>query len=440
MPDFIFPFLPIVPGGPGDNAYPGIDNLVDEFLRRRTPPPTPAPPSEPASPPSADPAPPPLPLPEQIAQPLPTLPDATSYASLALLAQATRPNRRPRLKGDAEALERSFEQAYGFSGLNMRRAKRMARKRRTMRAQNDVFTPIDPRSLPVPVGQAMTPGEMQDAIDNEARQRATDEDVRRRARERGATNVPNRAPPTRRPRVGRTARGVGVGVGVGVEQGIESIGTGLGGVIGERIYGRTAAEDAEARRQERELEERMRRETAPFPDEILVGGLPSGEVKFPTPPKLPGIDYKIVGGVAVRKFPTPKPAPAAPPPQRRNRVQRALSKISSVTRNPWGQLGVFGLGLLGGRKRSRSQLLPIDVIEPEPIDVIEPLTPINAGALPFAPYAGFSGGGFAAQSTSCDCKPKRRGPKRRCLERADVSWRTGRYKGKRAGSKCVRWE
>jgi hypothetical protein len=38
----------------------------------------------------------------------------------------------------------------------------------------------------------------------------------------------------------------------------------------------------------------------------------------------------------------------------------------------------------------------------------------------------------------CNCQ-KRSGKKRKCLERAQLSWRSGRKKGKPAGSRCVRF-
>jgi hypothetical protein len=62
------------------------------------------------------------------------------------------------------------------------------------------------------------------------------------------------------------------------------------------------------------------------------------------------------------------------------------------------------------------------------------LTPFEPLGVPYIQPA-------ATTSTNlCKCKPKRRGPQRKCLERGQVNWRTGRYKGKLAGTKCIRWE
>lgn len=44
-----------------------------------------------------------------------------------------------------------------------------------------------------------------------------------------------------------------------------------------------------------------------------------------------------------------------------------------------------------------------------------------------------------AAAAACSCKPKRRGPARKCLERGQVIYKSGRYKGKAAGSKCIRY-
>lgn len=312
----------------------------------------------------------------------------------------------------------------------------MARNKRTMRAQEPDLenlrrqAGIDPRNLPVPREQVIT---------QEDYNRAIDDEVRRRARERGATDVPNAPPPSRR----RVRTGVGVGAIFDPFALAEDFGAIAGEAVGEAAN--RVPEDEQRRREaaERELARRQRENAAPFPDEILRNGVPTGEVVFRIPPKLtPRGDP--VGGMM--RPPVFNPAPPAPPaPRKRNRVQRALHQIQRVTSNPWAQLGIFGLGVLGGRKRSRNALSPLalsssdDFVTQSPLDS---LTPINAGALPFS-SSGFNYGGGGtptATATACGCKPKKRGPKRRCLERAQVAWRSGRYKGKLAGTRCVRWE
>lgn len=317
----------------------------------------------------------------------------------------------------------------------------MARNRRTMRAQTEIGEATVPRDRAlVPLDRAQTPQEMQRAVEAEGRDRA--EELRRlRAeeealRKRPAQTVPNAAPPDTRRRGGRLTPifdPFSLATDVGT-----IIGEIAGQALGEAKYGRTPEEEAEADRIEREVRERTRALDRQL-DEPL-GPIP----KRMAPPATPrGIEaYDTVESARRSRVMLPIPQmPKAAPPAPRNQGRRALTRIQNAMRNPWAQLGVFGLGLLGGKRKRRSQSvtpMPLVDVELEPI-APEPLTPFNAGSVPFAATGG-AGYGFTAQSTSCDCKPKRRGPKRRCLERADVSWRTGRYKGKRAGSKCVRWE
>src|SRR5262245_55235846 len=249
MPDFI-PLVPFLPGArPSDSPHYNLQDLIDELARRRA---TSAPtPSEPPAEPLPDL--PPLPL-SPIAPSVPLLPTLSAESALVshlpyVLAQSSQRGRHSR---EAQALAADFSQAYG-APLRMRKAKRMARRKRTMRAQTDVFTPIDPRSLPVPT-TVPSPDDFNRSIEEEGRRRATDEEVRQRARERGALNVPNRPPPTRAP--ARGARGVGVGAIFDPFQLATDFGAVIGEEAGNALYGRTAEEQAEADRIERELRRR----------------------------------------------------------------------------------------------------------------------------------------------------------------------------------------
>lgn len=428
MPDFI-PFLPFFPGGGGggEDTYPGIGPLIDELLRRRQL-------AQPA-PPSPDQPTPPEPEPTPTVPPLPIA--SAEFALVAQLpyafAQASRASPKT---SESRSLAASFAQAYGNVPLRMRRAKKMARNKRTMRAQEDVFTPIDPRSLPVPVDRAQTPQEFDRAIRDrgaELERLKREQDAARRP----AQTLPNEPPPRTRSRGGRLTPIFDP------FSLTEDVGTIIGDIAGELIgeakYGQTTAEQDEAARIKKELDERMRRETAPFPDEILgPGGVPTGEVKFKIPPKFPGIDYENIGGVMVKRAPRmPAPSPAPPQP-RRSRAARALTRVQNAMRNPWAYAGVLGLGIISPRKRSSSSM-PLAARRRDRDDEI--LTTINPGMLPFTAPSGFGAiPPSVTASSNCDCKPKRRGPKRRCLERAQVAWKTGRYKGKNAGTRCVRWE
>jgi hypothetical protein len=94
-------------------------------------------------------------------------------------------------------------------------------------------------------------------------------------------------------------------------------------------------------------------------------------------------------------------------------------------------LGALALGLIGaGRRATSSARAPTPTSTPT---VPNPLTPFEPLGVPYIQPS-------ATTSNLCKCKPKRRGPQRKCLERGQVNWRTGRYKGKLAGTKCIRWE
>lgn len=145
-----------------------------------------------------------------------------------------------------------------------------------------------------------------------------------------------------------------------------------------------------------------------------------------------------MGGVPVF---TPIPAPT--PPTRGQKIRGRLRKIGA---GPLGRTGtqaliggLFGLGALLKRiprPRGGSELVPA---------VTTPLTPVNAPSVaspqPIVLTASGSGGSFGTTTSTDDCNcHKPRGPRRKCLERAPVTWAGGRNKGKRAGTKCVRWE
>src|SRR5262245_1640408 len=431
MPDFSFPIPLPFPGGPGDTHIP-LNDLIDELLRRRaTSTPTPAsPPAEPT--PDLPTLPQPTPVPS--VQSLPTV-----SAESALLAQLpysfAEVRQRSRSTRESRSLAASFAQAYGVP-LNMRRARRMARNRRTMRAQEeDIFVPnapppgaIDPRRLPVP-SSVPSPDDFQRAIDEEARRRATDEDVREAARNR------RRGPTTPRGRVSRGGR-VRPGVGMIFDpfEIAEDIGASIGEAVGGAIYEQTPEEAAEAARIEREVRERTA-ELDRRLDEPL-GPIPHRRAPPATPRGIEayGEVQKRAAGREMLPIPQP-PATAAPAP--RNRARRALQRIQNATRNPWAQLGVLGLGLIAPRRKKSPAPFASSIVMPD--DLPDDLTDFNAGMLPFAAPVGFATQS-APQRGHCDCKPKRRGPKRRCLERAQVAWRSGRYKGKLAGTRCVRWE
>lgn len=73
---------------------------------------------------------------------------------------------------------------------------------------------------------------------------------------------------------------------------------------------------------------------------------------------------------------------------------------------------------------------------------IAPAAPITTPSQNVTPQTGVPAlmvGNFQGVGSSGDCGCGPRGPRRKCLERAPVTWRSGRNKGKAAGSKCVRY-
>jgi hypothetical protein len=98
------------------------------------------------------------------------------------------------------------------------------------------------------------------------------------------------------------------------------------------------------------------------------------------------------------------------------------------------QLAGAAVGLLAA-SRKKSSAPSVAAVIPSPMLTTNTNTSITT-LLASAPYASSS---TSIRSAGCSCKPKKRGPQRKCLERASVVYRTGRYKGKAAGTKCIRY-
>lgn len=101
-----------------------------------------------------------------------------------------------------------------------------------------------------------------------------------------------------------------------------------------------------------------------------------------------------------------------------------------LSRLPWAQI-LLGAAL--GRSPTGSTVTNIiESSAPTPLTQPEPQPLPSPGGPPIILT------GSAGRTDLCP-EPKRRKPARKCLERAQVEWRTGRYKGKIAGTKCVRF-
>jgi hypothetical protein len=132
------------------------------------------------------------------------------------------------------------------------------------------------------------------------------------------------------------------------------------------------------------------------------------------------------------------PLPGMTPAQQTIPAGRSWpSRLNSRTLQ-YAMLAGLGVGLLGNR---RSRNAPGTT---SPTTLGTGMAPQLGAAIGASPstvtyLTGIESRGVASRQDSCHCKPKRRGPARRCLERGTVAWKTGRYKGRAAGSKCIRY-
>jgi hypothetical protein len=138
-----------------------------------------------------------------------------------------------------------------------------------------------------------------------------------------------------------------------------------------------------------------------------------------------------------RQIPKYKPPAAAPKP---TALQRLLNP------NPKTLANVKALGAALDKLRKKAAPAAID----SPSLPALPATPTitNTPGITNIPGTTYYPIGSAltassrvsSSSSACSCGPKKkRGPARKCLERAAVVYKTGRYKGKAAGSRCIRF-
>lgn len=236
---------------------------------------------------------------------------------------------------------------------------------------------------------------------------------------------------------------------------------GLGGVIGgiggllwpsnvapgvltpEQLEEATRAGREEAEREaaelERALEELARARERAWPTPQPVPLPPLAPIPTPAPP---------VFSPAPRPAPTPAPrAPAAPAPRAPAAPRSQPVTPQRWSLSPWLTLALLTPGLTGSTARTLTAPRPADPLTPVRPPFGDPLTPGNpltpsmptpSGLTPFNRPPLQS----RTRQDRCRCKkckePKRR-KKRKCLERAQLSWRTGRKKGQPAGSRCVRF-
>lgn len=174
---------------------------------------------------------------------------------------------------------------------------------------------------------------------------------------------------------------------------------------------------ARAQEAERLQEITVNRQRLISPDELLRMEVTAQRIPAPAPRAIPSASSPPA--------PSSRPGPAAPGA---GRPRGMLGRL------PWAQILIGAvIGELAGRSSSSAS----SSFAPSTSET--PLTRSQPDALPSGepPQIIVTGGG----TTRCECPPKRQRKQRnKCLEWAQIEWRSGRYKGKPAGRKCVRRE
>jgi len=144
----------------------------------------------------------------------------------------------------------------------------------------------------------------------------------------------------------------------------------------------------------------------------------------------PGTDHSVLQEVTVgatrRTLPQRAPAPTSRPAPA---TTTGRIRQSMLGRLPWAQILLGALIGSSSRTSVSTSVAPIisglTRVEPDPL-------PSTGGPPLSIPPSVVTG--------QCDCPPKKKRKKpRKCLERGQVIWKTGRNKGKVAGTKCVRF-
>lgn len=143
--------------------------------------------------------------------------------------------------------------------------------------------------------------------------------------------------------------------------------------------------------------------------------------------------------------PRPVPSTTRPTPQAPSTASRRRLGVGSRI----GVVAPVAALLVAGSRRRRSETAPNAITAPIDLPPGTPALPsgpsatpgviAGVGSIPFSQPFTFTSSAPSSSTPGCSCKPKRRGPQRRCLERATVVFKTGRRKGKSAGTKCVRF-
>jgi hypothetical protein len=181
-------------------------------------------------------------------------------------------------------------------------------------------------------------------------------------------------------------------------------------------------------------------------------GVPRGTLPYPAreqgPPE-PRVNIGDIHSSPTAQIPDPGTV-ATPGVQQVNVPSTAPGKRGTFGKGTRARQRIFTFGGLGtavllieaGRRgrspvpsaRPGAPVLPSPLEPPIAIPTPTPLTPQQPSVQSYSP------GYYGAAGADGYCIPRKRGPRRKCLERAPVKYSGGRRKGKAAGTKCLRWE
>jgi hypothetical protein len=185
-----------------------------------------------------------------------------------------------------------------------------------------------------------------------------------------------------------------------------------------------------------------------WPNELGSGELPPGTYPYgmgPPPdlvvkPELPA----EVGGPYSDALPSlgdlQRSLEAGNAAEAQRAAQRAIQQASTPAVAPttaarlWPWIGL-GLGVAGLAGRSSSS----SPVPQYSLGVADALTVGNVAAQSSGAPFPFGAGGWGTSTSTGECTPPKRGPRRKCLQRAPVKFSAGPKKGKAAGSKCLRF-
>jgi hypothetical protein len=148
--------------------------------------------------------------------------------------------------------------------------------------------------------------------------------------------------------------------------------------------------------------------------------------EYTTPAAVDDVDDD--GGTPAATLPVPQSVPTPRP-----RGGAAVRRISTAMQDPLAKKLLIGAGVLAAVRGARRSGSSSSSSSGTP--VVAPLTALNTTGVSF--LGGTGGGTITTGKSGCSCKKP--GPKRRCLERGPVAWRSGRFKGRNAGTKCIRF-